>query len=341
MFPLLVVFGCALLGPPDKEALLPVAKSGDIKQVKKLIARGVDPNRADPLGVTPLMQAAEAGHLNIVRHLVGKGVDVNAIDHRPLGEGGGYAGRTALEKAVSREHPAVAEFLIKKGARVSAFAMVRLIHLGADLTEQALLHLDGPQSAQDALTGVLRAKKWQVAERLLVVGARVRKADRAGNTPLHWAAGWGDIEMIAFLLKHGAKINQANRFQRTPLDIAAGMKRIKIVRYLLARKANIRRGAPLAAALQSIPQGVNSQQTLELVRYLLRRRANVNRADPRFGETPLMRAARSGDLVLVELLVSRRARINRKSRFGLTALQIARQNKHSAVEAYLLKRGAR
>jgi ankyrin repeat protein len=40
------------------------------------------------------------------------------------------------------------------------------------------------------------------------------------NTPLHGAAGFGQAQMVAWLLEHGADVNALNYSDKTPLALA-------------------------------------------------------------------------------------------------------------------------
>ena len=344
--------GCVMTGVPAGDSpLMAAVGKGDLPQVRRLVARGKDPGQASPRGMTALMRAAEAGHLAIVRFLVEKGAALNVVHRSAPGPGGGYGGRTALEKATARKHPAIAVYLMEQGAAITPFALIRMIEAGGDLSASALNRLNDPQTAQGVLTGVLRMGKWNVAERLFKLGADARKRDPSGNTPVHWAAGWGKIAALRFLLRHGADINAANRFGKTPLDNAAGLHRLAIIKFMLAHGADVRGGAPLASALQALavqnpalrnpPGGARAARALGVVRYLLGRGAEVNRPGPRLALTPLMLAARAGSLELVRLLVGSGADLDRKSRENRTALLISRIYQRPRVEAYLLKQAAK
>lgn len=341
--------------PAGKSPLLAAARTGDLARVRRLLPKGHDPAQTSPEGMTALMEAAEAGHLAVVRYLVRNGADLNAAHRTRPGLGGGYGGRTALEKATARKHAAIAEFLMLKGAAITPFALIRMIEQGGDVSAFALNRLDDPQTAQGVLTGVLRMGKWNVAERLLKIGAEARKRDPSGNTPIHWAAGWGKIAAMRFLLRHGANINALNRFGKTPLDNAAGLHRLEMVEFMLAHGADVRAGGPLASALQTTAlqsfalqnfalQGrtgrERSTRIISVVILLVRGGAGVNRLSPRLDQTPLMQAAQAGSLELVMLLVNNGADVNRKSRSNRTALIISRIYKRPRVEAYLLKQAA-
>eukprot|EP00644_Phytophthora_capsici_P000980 jgi/Phyca11/19043/fgenesh1_pg.PHYCAscaffold_43_\ len=53
-----------------------------------------------------------------------------------------------------------------------------------------------------------------------------------GNTPLHLAAGWGDLECITLVLEGGADVRQKNNTDQTPLDVAVSLARKDHVRLL-------------------------------------------------------------------------------------------------------------
>ncbi len=59
-----------------------------------------------------------------------------------------------------------------------------------------------------------------VAEYLVKKGADVNAADNLGLTPLHRAAYWGHLEMSRLLLKHGANARATDKEGKTPLDWA-------------------------------------------------------------------------------------------------------------------------
>ena len=61
--------------------LFDAAVSGDVAAVKRLLARGADPNIPENNGITPLMEAASWGRLRIITLLVRGGAEVNARDN--------------------------------------------------------------------------------------------------------------------------------------------------------------------------------------------------------------------------------------------------------------------
>lgn len=58
--------------------------NGDIYRVKRLVAAGVDPNKTDYYGRSPLHIAAIKGYEDIVQFLIQKGAKINVAEFKPL-----------------------------------------------------------------------------------------------------------------------------------------------------------------------------------------------------------------------------------------------------------------
>jgi len=53
-----------------------------------------------------------------------------------------------------------------------------------------------------------------------------------GNTPLHFDAQNGHINLVQFLVEHNAIISLRNQYGKTPLRLAQIAKEVEIVEYL-------------------------------------------------------------------------------------------------------------
>lgn len=97
----------ATAGPLHK-----AAKSGDMAEVKKLVAEGKNVNEKKPFSKkTPLMYAVENNRLDIAKLLLTKGAEVNDAD---------TLGDTALLKAAENTNVDILKILLKNGADVNA-----------------------------------------------------------------------------------------------------------------------------------------------------------------------------------------------------------------------------
>ena len=83
------------------------AGEGRLDVVRYLLDEGADVNAREKLGNTALAEATYYGHIAVIKELLVRGADINAI-----GEGG-----TALDIAVKRNNPAVADLLRHHGGR--------------------------------------------------------------------------------------------------------------------------------------------------------------------------------------------------------------------------------
>lgn len=89
-------------------ALIWAASLGDLTEVTRLTATGVNLNEADYDGRTALHLAASEGHTDIIRYLLDKKVDINPIDRW---------GNTPLVDAYSHHHQEAAKLLEKSGGK--------------------------------------------------------------------------------------------------------------------------------------------------------------------------------------------------------------------------------
>ena len=71
-------------------------------------------------------------------------------------------------------------------------------------------------------------------KRLLSIrNINVNLKDVSGDTPLHWAAYNGHVEIARLLLQNGADVNAINNVGSTPLHYAAGYGHIDILHLLV------------------------------------------------------------------------------------------------------------
>lgn len=96
-------------------------------------------------------------------------------------------------------------------------------------------------SEMDLIEASKLGNKDSVRE-LIEAGAEVNQQDKQGWTPLNWAAGKGDLEIVEALLQHGADPFLVGRDLRTPQMIALAAGRSEVVKALRRAEAE-RQGA--------------------------------------------------------------------------------------------------
>ena len=69
-------------------------------------------------------------------------------------------------------------------------------------------------------------------EEVLNSGSDIHQQDEQGWTPLNWAAGRGDLDMVKLLLDRGADVFRVGRDQRTPYKISLAARHTDIAQLL-------------------------------------------------------------------------------------------------------------
>ena len=203
--------GCEKKQPATPEALRSAVRAGDIKQVRQLIAHGVDLSKETWPDWTPLHDAAACGHRDIAEFLIAKGAQIDARDEWK---------RTPLILALCDGYEDVAELLVDKGADVNA-------------------------TDTYGRTPLLCAFHWtgeSAVEFLIARGADVNVITRPHtyvfgifaleHKPLHDAARLGYKNIVGLLLANGADANAKTNDGQTPMDIALGAGYSDIVELL-------------------------------------------------------------------------------------------------------------
>ncbi len=92
-------------------AFCTAALEGDLMEMRRLVAGGLDPNTKDYNGCTALHLASSEGRLAVLRYLLQLGVDVNPVD--------GW-GNTPLDDAIKHKHSSIISMLKEHGAEQRA-----------------------------------------------------------------------------------------------------------------------------------------------------------------------------------------------------------------------------
>lgn len=183
-------------------------KFGHLHVAKWLHANGANIHFADRRNKTPLFNACMLGHLEIAQWLVSVGADIHVAN---------YKGETPLYIACFYNRLHVAEWLLTLGLSVRERYS---IELNSDVT---LMYAA-------SLNGNLNLAKWVHAK-----GGGDDMHLRTtcnGNTALHIACAYNNLEVAQWLVAHGADISVRNRWSNTPLMEASRHNRLKIVKWL-------------------------------------------------------------------------------------------------------------
>jgi len=242
---------------------------------------------------SPLAEAAARGDTTAVRALLAAGkIDVNAPDRD---------GTPALHWVTRVGDIETAKRLVAAGADVNA----------TNRAGVAPLHL-AIQAGDAAMT------RW-----LLERGADATKPDRAGEPPLMIAAHAGDRAVAKALLDHGAAIDVRDAaFGQTPLMVAVRDQRREVAKLLLDGGADANAQTTAEAPPRFIPPS-ESPKGLSRGIGIIRAGWPEGRGKrfPAAGsKTPLLYAARAGDVELTRLLVEHGAKLELADGNGVTPL---------------------
>lgn len=89
----------------------------------------------------------------------------------------------------------------------------------------------------------VKAGNGAAVEELLGSGADVNQEDEQGWTPLHWAAGKGDLHTIRMLVERGADVSKVGRDLRTPYQIVLAAGHAEAAQFLREAEAKAGVGA--------------------------------------------------------------------------------------------------
>ena len=198
-----------------------------------LLDLGVDVNRADHDGLTPLLESVKSGSdEHLTAFLIKAGADIKAVDKN---------GRSAVMLALDHIPPKLEQLkvLLKAGADpnlADANGRTPLIMTvtGDSITRKALMLLlqngadaNGRDAAGNSALHYASASdqhyKYVMADDLLEAGADPNAANHLGQTPLMWAASKRENpeETLGLLIFKGASLDSKSHDGRSVLDWAS------------------------------------------------------------------------------------------------------------------------
>ncbi|HJT86224.1 MAG TPA: ankyrin repeat domain-containing protein [Bryobacteraceae bacterium] len=295
--------------------LLLATVNGNAAMVQALLAAGADPNAAlDKYGDTPLMMAARTGKTDAMQALLDRGARVNAKEN--------WGDTTALMWAVAERHPAAVKMLIDHGADVNARSKFVPSTTGRGFEGTTPVQAKADQAPQELSSGSLTPLMFAAREgdvesaRLLVAaGADVNVRDGDGKNALSLAIFNGNYEVASFVVDHHADVNQPDAQGFTPLFWAVDRRNMETAPnfpWMVTLD-------PLPLIQKLLESGANPNATVNNTP-----RARMREGSPRIVyATALMRAAFSGDLELVKLLLAHGADPHIESKDRETTLMAA------------------
>ena len=333
------------LGPQGETPLMLAARTGNLDAIRVLLDHHADVNAKDKLrGTTALMWAAEQAHPEAVKLLIEHGAAVGAqsdIDTRNA--------RNNLANTVKQRLHSSFGVLGKRGPGNDGTPPLPEAAPPAPVKAPAVASKGGP------------AVQPNGEDEVLAFFRRPAKKDGGGLTPLVYAARENCIECVKTLVEAGADVNQRTYYGWTALLVATQNRHYQLAKYLLEHGANPNTPnnggwTPLYLATDNrnieggdYPVRAPDMDHLDFINLLIAKGADVNaricgvESTPEEckgdstetrtnftmqwlfedGATPFLRAAQSGDVELMKLLIAHGANPKIFTAHNVTPLAVA------------------
>ncbi|MDR2214045.1 MAG: ankyrin repeat domain-containing protein [Pseudomonadales bacterium] len=290
------------------------ALNGDAAVAAALLQAGANPNVLDAAHESVLMTAARTGVVEVVDLLLEHGALAGYVEP--------HYGLSALMLAALENHPEVVTRLTRLGARVNQRTRIGPeqpfiipckggcgsegvgINRGGVPDRGERPEIDGGMTP---LLYAARDGRLEVAQALLAAGADLEQTEANEITPLLMALLNGQVEVAQFFLDHGAQVNVADFYGRTPLFAAVEYRNLDMnnnddpnpVHNGVAREKLF----PVIERLLQAGAKVNARtREYPPSRRWIHARNDITWVDMT-GQTPFVRAAFSGDVEAMRLLL--------------------------------------
>lgn len=232
--------------------------SNNLAAAEALLHKGANPNLAVGFGEPPLYEAVDKKRLAIATLLLKSGANPDLADSSfdaPLLAAAENCDKTSTELLLkfgaSKEKVkndwiekacdcdvSFLQFLVENGASVEYADMVKFYK--SDYATLHFLKENGATLEKRNFTGetilnriAIHGRDTKTLKALLDLGIDTDTTDKKGNTALHTAAQWGNMEMVKLLIARGATINAKNNAGFTPVDVTRHHRDIKS--YLISK----------------------------------------------------------------------------------------------------------
>lgn len=327
-YALLLWSACALQSPEQR--LRDLARTGNLAEVKELIAKGAKVDEPDEKGYTALREAVNWGRVDMAKMLIDAGANPRRKDE--------YGNTLLMDTAwwganFSRDGKSI----FGDGDYASTFKL--LIASGVDVNAEN-------SSGQTALTKLLdtgignsevknQAAIASLMKVLLEAGADPRrgKYNASAMATMHHSA-----DVLRILLDSGrAEVNSRSLNDDTPLMLALEYKRTDNAELLITRGAqvNVRNKDGITPLMLAVKNG-----DIASAEMLIKRGADASQKDSA-GRTALHQAISQGQADMVKTLLANGADPNVPDAGGMTPLKIAEWAGRDEISQLLRSSGAK
>ncbi|HWY48795.1 MAG TPA: ankyrin repeat domain-containing protein [Bryobacteraceae bacterium] len=330
-------------GPEGETPLMLASRAGNLDAIKVLLDHQADINAADKIrGTTALMWASEQSHPAAVQLLIARGAKVSAATEPDTRNSRNNLANTVTQR-LNSSFGVVGQARARAGTAPGS---------PGPANPAGAASAGPPKKTPDGEAG---------GDDVAIFFGPPRKKDGGGLTPLVYAAREDCLECAKILLDAGADVNQRTHYGWTALLTATQNRHYKLASYLLDHGANpniANNGGwtPLYLATDNrniesgdYPVRAPDMEHLDYMKLLIDKGANVNaricgtdstekkcigdstETRNNFtmqwlfedGATPFLRAAQSGDIPLMKLLLAHGADPKIFTAHNVTPLAVA------------------
>jgi uncharacterized protein len=324
--------------PFGETPIMFAARAGSLDAMKILLDHKANVNARESVrGTTALMWAAGNGHGAAVKMLLEHGANASAVSDSDTKGNKAYVAPTARQRAINDGIALDGTFVAnRRGRQQPAAAPKSTASTPDDIAaadEAAAAASFGRQADKDgggltALVYAARENCLECVKVLVASGADVNQTTKYGWTPLLTATQNRHYKLAEYLLEHGANPNLSNKGGWRPLYIATDNRNIEGGDYPVRKpdmdhldyiKFLLDHGADVNARVcgsQSTPEKCVGDSTETRTNFTMQWLYED-------GATPFLRAAQSGDVPLMRLLLARGADPKIVTTNGDTALMVA------------------
>ncbi|XP_028823770.1 ankyrin repeat and SAM domain-containing protein 6 isoform X2 [Denticeps clupeoides] len=283
-----------------------------------LLENGAEMNARNRMGASVLSMAARGGHVHVAKLLLESGAFVDDYDHLSFTEGNSNNNHRLSEECLSSEGGR--EFLsatpLLVAAQLGHEALVRLL-----LDWGADVNFCQKTTGWSALMLATIGGKVGVVQQLVERGADPDHLNVLAKTAFEVAMQLGQKEVKGYLDSITTVRPQADDEKRRP-DVFRALKlgNAQLVKDILEEDASQVNIANADGASPLMIAAVSGQ--LEVVQLLVEKSADVDKQDSVHGWTALMQATYHGNKEVVKFLLSQKADVNLRSKNGHTAFDL-------------------
>lgn len=303
----LLIAGGANVNAVTRHGIAPLwlaALNGSPAMAEALLKAGGNAKATFGDGQTILMTAARTGNPDVVRAVVKYDADVDAKE--------GVFGETALMMAAAQNHAEAVRVLLEHGAAINLRSSVISL-------DMSMRRYDG--GGFTALLFAAREGALDAARVLADAGADLDAADKDGFTTMIFAIMNGHYDVAAMLLEKGADPNAVDASGRGALYAAVDQNTFE---WSSMRPAALPSGRLTAVDLVKKLLAAGADPNARLTKKVIPAKhfadGNPNLAK---GATPFLKAASTGDVELMRILLDAGANPYLTNDVGSNALMVA------------------